>query len=83
MTFQLWRNIYTNQTFFLLVCIKKKSRGGYSRKFMCRQGSWTLTLFKDKGIEKWYPIYGPNPKNDTLFKGSKQQLKRPAKHKSL
>ena len=33
--------------------------GGYSRKFwirVCRQGSSTLTLFKEKGSENWYPI---------------------------
>ena len=29
------------------------------------------------------PFLTPNPKNGTLFKGSKQRLTRPAKHKSL
>ena len=41
-------------------------RGGYSRQLTIgvgREGSQTLTLFKD------YPFYGPNPKNQTLFKG--------------
>ena len=57
--------------------------GGYCRIFwigVCREGSWTLTLFKDKGSENWYPFKGPNPKNDTLFKGPKQRLTRPSKH---
>ena len=33
--------------------------GGYSREFwigVCREGSWTLTLFKDKESENWYPF---------------------------
>ena len=56
---------------------------GYSREFpwigMCREGSWTLTLFKDSTDtlfrpkrEKWHPIQGENKitnsmKRRTLF----------------
>ena len=33
--------------------------GGYSREIwigVCREGLWTLTLFKDKESENWYPF---------------------------
>ena len=36
-----------------------RARGRYSRKFLigvCREGSQTLTLFKDEANENWYPI---------------------------
>ena len=36
-----------------------------------------------KGRENGYPFYGPNPTNDTLFKGPKQRLMCTDKHKSL
>ena len=45
------------------------SPGGYSREFwigVCREGSWTLTLFKElipflrPKAEKWDPIQGKN-----------------------
>ena len=35
------------------------TRGGYSREFwigVYREGSWTLTLFKDWERENWYPF---------------------------
>ena len=51
--------------------------GRYFREFrigVCREGSWTLTLFKDQESENWYPFYGRKPKNDTLFKEKTKTL---------
>ena len=53
------------ENLFLLVSVETRliavfhPRGGYSREFLtgvCREGSWTLTLFKDWESENWYPF---------------------------